>query len=188
MAGGTYLRGPWTALTPLAQAARTALGPEPQEVAISLPDDLWSLSAPLAGGHQVDLCLQCRAAIHAIQDGSADYGDANVLAEASNLAMVIAEHGIGGEYIDVVHEAQEALMRIKQRVNKARDKALRQGTPPQMIRDHYVGDGPGLQALKDLVELHEQQLAHEDCTAAVVIWALQETRKRIAFGNVLRCA
>lgn len=156
-----------------ASAAKFIVGKEPEGYGLQLSGDFDAMQAPIARRNQVDVVLQVQAALDALRKGHGTWEHCNTLAEASNYSLLFCEKGIGPEYLGVTHEAQDALIRIKERANRTR---------------RYVADGPGLQALVDLVDLYEQQLADERCTPVMWTWATLECEKRIAFGNVVRTA
>ena len=108
-----------------------------------------------------------RTHLEALRTGKADANAFHNLANAVNTSMVIAERGLGEQYGDKVGAAQEALIRL-------RDNGL--------IRERWLLDGPGLNALKDWIEVYEAQL--EIVSQQEAIDALNEVQKRIRRGQI----
>lgn len=122
----------------------------------------------MAADQQLDLVIFCSSALDALAHGQATDIDVNNLAMISNLSMILCERGIGGNVLDDVIEAQCAVVEIQQR----------------QARTGRIGaSGPGLQALRDLVDIHEQQL--EAAPMGEVRAAISTMRNRMAAGHVL---
>lgn len=126
------------------------------------------IAQPLADDQTRDLGLQYHSALEAIRTGTATWADCDTLANAANIALVLSERGIGGEYLSDVHAAQEAIVRMVLRGNDT---------------GRFVLDGPGLQAVSTLVELHDAQL--EACTRADAMHAIREVKRRHDAGQVI---
>ena len=122
----------------------------------------------MASEQVTDLSLFQRSAMDAMRRGDATETDLNNLAVAANISMVLCERGVGPEYLPDVLAAQDALVRIQAR-------AVRTG--------RIAADGPGLQALLALLDVHEAQI--EACTQAEMLSALQEIKNRRAAGQVI---
>jgi hypothetical protein len=120
-----------------------------------------------------DLRIGYHGALAALTSGHANDSEANALALASNVALMLCEYGIGREYLDEVIAAQHAVMSIKLR----RDRVGR-----------YGATGPELALLQTLLDLHDAQLDSEDCKEYVLIGALVECKRRAAAGHVLEVA
>lgn len=117
-----------------------------------------------------DLGIGYHGALAAIVQGSGTWDDANTLALAANVALLLCEHGLGLDEIVTVHRAQEAVVNLTQR-----------GT----LGGRYVLTGAELRDLQALLELHEAQMAHEACTEGVMVAALAEIKRRATAGNVM---
>lgn len=116
-----------------------------------------------------DLRIGYHGALAAITSGTAQDSDAHALALASNVSMLLCEHGIGAEYLDDVIAAQHAVMSIQAR----RERVGR-----------YGATGPELALLQTLLDLHDQQLQSEDCKEYVLIGALKECKRRADAGHI----
>lgn len=128
-------------------------------------------AAPMAQTQQVDLALASRAAFDEIAHGRGQQDHMETLACMANVSLVLAERGYGPECEPKIIEAQEALMRVKVRQQQGK---------------HIGLDGPGAQALRDLMDTHEAQIEHAG--RAELASALLEVRSRAAQGHVMRVA
>ena len=126
------------------------------------------LITSMDGGQVLTLSLFQREALDAMRSGKATETHMNNLALAANVSMVLCERGVGPECLPDVLSAQDALVRIQAR-------AMRTG--------RIAADGPGLQALLALLDVHEAQI--EACTQAEMLSALQEIKNRRAAGQVI---
>lgn len=126
------------------------------------------IAQPLAEDQTRDLGLQYHSALEAVRTGTALWTDCDTLANAANIALVLVERGIGAEYLPAVHAAQEAIVRMVLRGNDT---------------GRFVLDGPGLQAVSALVDLHDAQL--EACTRLDVLHAIREVKRRHDAGQVI---
>lgn len=124
---------------------------------------------PMALEKSQDLALFAHTAVQALQTGSATDVDINNLAMISNIAMLLAECGYGAEALDQIETAQHA-------VNSIRARHVRTGR---------VGcSGPELVAIRDLVDIHDQQL-HLGPTQRQMTAVIAEMRRRMAAGEVM---
>lgn len=122
---------------------------------------------PITQPEQVDLALAARSAFDDIAHGRGVDDHVHTLACAANVSLVLAERGYGPECEDKIKDAQRALVRTQQR------QAAGKG----------IGfDGPGAQALRDLLDTHEQQIEHAG--RAEVSNALLEVHRRMRQGHV----
>lgn len=116
-----------------------------------------------------DIGVPVHLAIEAMRTGHGNQGEAwGILAGSVNVALLMAEAGIGKEYIDHIKEAQQALMRCK-------DRAEKTGV--------WAFDGDGYNSVASVIDLHEQQLAEGN--VGVIERALFEVRRRVDAGEVL---
>ena len=128
-------------------------------------------TAPLDADQLVDLGIGYHHALTALRTGAGGWSDANDLAMAANVALLLAEVGIGGEYLPAIRDAQDAIVALLARGQRV---------------GRYVFDGPGLVAVTELLSVHDAQLECEACTSAVMVGVLAEIRRRMADGQVLQ--
>lgn len=123
---------------------------------------------PMSQAQQVDIALAARIAFEEVSHGRGIDDHIDTLACAANVSLVLAERGYGPECEPKIIEAQAALMRIKARQQQGKAIGL---------------DGPGAQALRDLMDTHEQQIEHAG--KAEVASALIEINTRRVTGQVM---
>lgn len=112
---------------------------------------------------------QARLALAAILSGRGRPEDLHTLGQASNIALVLAEGGAGRECIPAIKTAQAALLAADER----------------LARFGRVGfDGLGLIAVRELLDIYEQQIA--SVTAGAFDDAVDEVRARVEAGLVAR--
>lgn len=124
---------------------------------------------PMAMDQCMDLALFAHTATQALQTGQATDIDINNLAMISNIAMLLAECGYGAEALDDIITGQHAVRAVIAR----QDRTGRTGC-----------SGPELQAIRDLVGLHDQQL-HLGPTRRQMTAILAEMRRRMTEGEVM---
>ena len=123
----------------------------------------------LAADQLRDIGVPCHLAIEAMRTGHGNQGEAwGILAGSVNVALLMAEAGIGKEFIADIKQAQAALMRSKARAEKT---------------GVWAFDGEGYNAVAAVIDLHEQQLAEGN--VGVIERALHEVRRRIDADEVL---
>lgn len=120
-----------------------------------------------------DLGIGYHGALHSITSGTGCYDDANTLAMAANIAMLLCEVGVGREYIAQAKAGQEAVVLLMMRAR---------------THGKFVATGSELRALQDLLELHDAQLESEDCTEGKLTQVLDECKRRIRQGHTLEVA
>ncbi len=131
----------------------------------------------IAMQHQLDhsqkqtIGLALRTLLEALRLGKADEHAFHNLAAAVNVSLVLCERGIGEEYLDLVKRAQDALLRLYQRGRQS---------------GRWVMDGPGLNDLREAIDLHEQHLAL--VSRAEAANAMREVMRRINRGDVFEGA
>lgn len=128
---------------------------------------------PLDGRQVRDLALYCHSALDAIRTGAGNDDHANHLALATNVALLLCEAGLGADWIDQVLLAQDAMVTLAARRNRI---------------GRYVLSGVELQRLEALLDLHDAQLASDDCTEGLMMRALTEIKARVAAGNTIQLA
>lgn len=128
---------------------------------------------PVSADQARDLAIAYHGALNAIASGNGNGEDANTLALAANIALMLVELGLGIDQLQTVHAGQDAIVSM-------------------MARERRTGrlgfTGPELKAVQDLLDLHDAQLSDEDCTEAVMIAALDECKRRRDAGQVLGVA
>jgi hypothetical protein len=122
----------------------------------------------LTDDQRVDLGVAVHTSIERIRLGEGIELDWHTLAAAVNVSLVLCERGVGGEYLDDVKRAQDALIEIHQRHQRTGRWAFSGGA--------YI-------ALARAVELHEAQLAAITRDGARA--AMLEVRRRVERGEVL---
>ena len=120
---------------------------------------------PFTSDEKTQLCLPVRMAYEALRTGKGDAGDFDTLAVVVNTCLIRAEQ-IAPELVARVIDAQDALMRIKDRANRTG----RLGLDYQAMTD-----------LLPIIDLHEQLI---DLSAPVQMKAaLLEVMARIERGQ-----
>ena len=138
-----------------------------------LKNPVWRAYArqPMAQTQQVDLALAAHAAFDEITQGRGTDSHVDTIAMACNVALMLAERGFGPECEPKIIEAQLAVMRIKAR---------------QMQGKAIGMDGPGAQALRDMLATQVQQI--EQAGQVEVGDAVLEVRARMLRGDVMEVA
>lgn len=125
---------------------------------------------PVSADQARDLAIAYHGALNAIAHGKGTEEDANTLALAANIALMLVELGLGIDQLPTVHAGQDAIVNM-------------------MHREQRTGrlgfTGEELRAVQDLLDLHDAQLADRDCTEAVMVAALDECKRRRDAGQVL---
>lgn len=116
-----------------------------------------------------DLSLFGHSALQALERGQATDIDVNNLAVITNVAMMLCEIGYGVEVIDTMIAGQKAVVSLQAR-HKRTGRA--------------VATGPELIAIRDAIELHDQQLSMAP-TAREMRSIMTELRRRLTAGEVL---
>ena len=165
-----------TCITPVSRAIMAAW-PQPDisaheadmtELAALLEHQLLD-AAPMSLVQCLDLALFAHTAVQALQTGQATDVDANNLAMISNIAMLLAECGYGADALDDIVAGQNAVRAVLAR----QDRTGRTGC-----------SGLELQAIREMVDLHDQQL-HLGPTQREMSAVIAEMRRRMADGEVM---
>lgn len=127
------------------------------------------MQQPLDASQQGDLGVALRISFEALRTGRATEQEFHTMAACINVSLVLCERAVGAEHMPIVHSAQAALLRLWQRGKTSGRWGL---------------DGPGLNAIKHGVELHEAQLASIIRREAAE--AMREVRRRIECGNIFQ--
>jgi len=91
-----------------------------------------------------DLMIAVHSSLKAIRDGAGREEDVIQLAVASNITLILAEAGLGREYIPEVKTAQRHILRLSRLWAQWGRVDL---------------DGDGLEAIRRMLELHDEQIA-----------------------------
>lgn len=122
--------------------------------------------APLPSENQVNVVIAYHTSIDAMTGGTATTTHFDTLVYAMDIGVILAEHGIGTEYAEMIQPAMNGLIRAKERYLKTGKFGL---------------DGDALAALKAVAGLHEAQL--QVATRGQLEAAINEMHARIARGN-----
>lgn len=125
---------------------------------------------PVSVDQARDLAIGYHSALAAIAQGKGTEDDANTLALAANIALMLVEAGLGIDQLPTVHAGQDAIVSMMARAKRT---------------GRHGFTGPELKAVQLLLDLHDAQLSDEDCTEAVMIAALDECKRRREAGHVL---
>jgi hypothetical protein len=129
--------------------------------------------APIHAGAATTVIEKARGALQTIIDGNGTLDHVSFLASQHGLALILCERDFEGsaQYIDIVDHAGMALKRCGERHLEHRKWGL---------------DGPGIQALRDLIELREAQMFSEANTVGIERAALRQAMDNVANGHCLR--
>lgn len=117
-----------------------------------------------------DLILTARGSLENIEKGKGLEPDLYQLALASNIALLLAERGMGPELIPQIREGQHALMTLHKRL---------------MAKQSLVLTGPGILAVRTMLDVYEAQVEHEEFTSGHAYTAYMKVLERMATGHVL---
>lgn len=92
----------------------------------------------------VDFRIKNHIALQAVIEGTAKPCDIDTLIDMSNISMALNKQGVGSEYRNIAIAGAEAIESLKERGSKT---------------GRFVCTGLELTAIKDLAELHDQQLS-----------------------------
>lgn len=112
---------------------------------------------------QANVVIAYHTSIDAITGGRAQKNHFDTIVYALNIGTILAQNGIGTEYLDLIGPAKEAMLRCKERYLKTGRFGL---------------DGEGLQAVRAVAGLHEAQI--EVATHGELAAAIDEMHIRIA--------
>lgn len=121
--------------------------------------------------------------------GKAIYVDVENLGVASNIAMLLCEAGIGRELIDTVKRAQAVIVAaMTERMARERVVVLAPGASPVRDRADYpaLTDQADINALVEMLDLHDQQVALPEFSAGVMTEVLVELTHRVENGDVYK--
>lgn len=159
--------------TPLSRLMATILPSVPETTA----ERRQTLSNAMNMANRVQQQVRTNVGLHVrhaalmLRHGRAEAQHIAELALAANMALILAEQGLGEELIPQIQQAQEMVAALMQQLN---DTGRARPT------------GPMLTAADDLVEIVEAQLDSPDCTGLMVERARIEFQRRVAAGEVIR--
>jgi hypothetical protein len=130
---------------------------------------LLSAGKPMENEHQLNIGLNYRMAFQSLCSLHAKEEDFHNLAFSINIALILAEMGLGKEWIEQVKAAQVGLMRCLKRSEDTGRWGL---------------DGDAIQLLKEVMKLHDEQL--EEATQKQIAQAMQEMLVRLGDGDVIK--
>ena len=119
------------------------------------------------------MLLACRSGVDMIMRGTGTEAHANELVNAVNLATVLADAGLGDEWHSIIDAGRAAIVAMGTR-------AQPDGSHP----GRYVFRGPELQAVQDLLDLHEVQLKDDRLTEGRLMAAVSEIHARRQRGQI----
>ena len=137
--------------------------------AIQKKHDDAAMQKPMTEEDIGDLAIAFRLAFAAMLNGGADEQQWSTCVVSLNIAMVLAEQGIGEEYIRQFNDALEGAFRARIRANHG---------------SGWGFDGPAQQAIKLAFEAHEAQL--QCSTKREIRDALLEVYRRVDSGDVFK--
>lgn len=105
-----------------------------------------------------------------LRQGLATTTDLNALTTAANMAVVLAEKGVGSEFLDVCCKASVELQRVKNYYEKA---------------GRFVATGLGIKLIREMIDVRYAQLTAEGYCAGLDYQAAQVVADRMKEGCVL---
>jgi thiamine kinase-like enzyme len=117
-----------------------------------------------------NLMIAVHSSLKAIEEGKGIEEDIIHLAVASNIVLIFAEHGLGEEYIPEVKLAQRHIVNLQELWRQEKRAVL---------------SGPGMIAIRRMLELHDEQMKHEGANEANMRKAMRLIYARMQAGNVL---
>lgn len=154
---------------PLAALLTGVYGQQEQTMQQMCGEHLRTMDAPMTHSAKLSIGMHTRTALTRLMRGQAIHEDLAALALAANIAMLLAERGLGEELLPEIIEAQQVtaiLMRQMDAYGKPRPT------------------GPMLTSIRKMLEISEAQLDSPDCTQASVEAATLEFNRRVASGAI----
>lgn len=121
---------------------------------------------PLPEERQANVAIAYHTSIDALTGGYAEKNHFDTIVYALNIGVILAESGIGAEYIELLRPASDAMQRCKERY---------------LTSGKFGLDGEGLQAIRAVADLHEAQLAA--ATHAELQAAIDEMHRRLRMNK-----
>lgn len=124
-------------------------------------------------------------ALLALVDGRGQVMHAQILAGASNMAVILCQWGLGSEHEFVVVTAQRLIATLHKLIrNPAPGKPVRP-TDPVGQPGTCPLDAAGVAMVADLLAIHAEQLDHQDCTRLLLSNVQAEVLRRQKDRNVV---
>lgn len=117
-----------------------------------------------------EILMALDASWRLLRQGLATDQDINALTTAANMAVVLAEKGVGAEHLDLCCEAALELQRVKLHHSKV---------------GRYVATGTGIRLIRELIDVRYRQLTAEGYLACLDYQAAQIVHDRMLNGEVL---
>lgn len=121
----------------------------------------------LAQDQQRDIGIAYRSSLHAMLRGKGTEQTWSTVACMLNLALMLAEQGVLPKALDVIKQAQEALIRSRARAEKCNSWAF---------------DGKGIRDAMAAANYHDEQL--EIAKRSQVVQAIREVHRRVDIGEI----
>lgn len=126
---------------------------------------------PLNKAQLTELAIAYHGALEAMRIGQGTEADFDTLGQAHNIAVILAEAGLGRDWIETIRDARKALEAVRERAKTV---------------GRFVFDGPGLKAITDMVAIHDAQL--EQITEGEVIAAVEMAKRTLKHqSNTVQC-
>lgn len=122
----------------------------------------------LAHDQQRDIGIAYRASLHAMLRGSGTQQTWSTVACMLNLALMLAEQDVVPNALDVIKQAQEAIVRSRARAEKFNTWAF---------------DGEGIRDVMAAANYHDEQL--EVAKRSQVVHAIREVHRRVDAGEII---
>ncbi len=136
---------------------------------LSLINNIWAGNENLDHSQLIDLSVANWIAFNNMTLETSTEYDWNIVTGALNMAMVIAEGGIGDEHMDLFLRALDGTFRAKLRGDRT---------------GLWRYDGEALNNIRTALELHDQQCKLS--TKAEMVTTIQAVQRRVDDGHVYR--
>lgn len=123
---------------------------------------------PLKDDQQRDIGIAYRASLQAMLRGHGTEQAWCTLACSMNIALLLAEWGVGAGSEQLILNAQQALLRTRERAGRT---------------GKWAFDGDGMRAVMDAANVHDDQL--ESATRGQIVAALVEVNRRVMMGETV---
>ena len=154
-----------------APAAPARRAPDPQ-IALNVLAKTRARNStePLTRSQLTSLALGCSAALQSLMQGKGTWYDCYTLSVAANLSLLLCERGIAGDEQEQVQQAQEVIFTIERRCKAA---------------NRFILTGQEIKVMQEMLARYDAQLAHPECTEAVMTAAGDVIKQRLRKGNVI---
>ncbi len=128
---------------------------------------------PIQGEQANGLSLRNWASFEAIKSGHGNHNHANDIVNIANMADILAEAGLGIEYIGQIRGSGLCVVEMGKRYERT---------------GKWGFSGPELVKVRELLEIHDMQLESPDCSEGFIMRCVEEVKARIARGQILEAA